>query len=386
MATEYKGFNIPEKVIIVKREISAWKDGKRVPSGEYQGYVVPSDSEKMLETALNWAGCKYEYRDGKFEYIDKDKYMKEYTNGNFELKITNAAADSSQSGKLSFWDCTITAEDGCSYLIGINSDLLCSLLVNATFVNGVCQPKIWLGRQKSRVGAFTNTMDEFLQAQKDAELRSRKMSTKYEPGQRVFTKTSQSVYLGEMYKLVDIIEPVHRRWPDCKPQIVIYDEPKKVHVYGNYKYEFSRDLRHWTHVYDFTQISDVTIESKKTNQYFNEGETFEISQTYEEYCKIKDAVLKNKLDETDNAIKECCTNQELTRLERKKQQVIHDIAFQKACYTDNPNIVLSKEELDKLLVIIKDYIAHDYDYYYGEPSYDKINNYDISIGAKHGKQ
>ena len=72
MATEYKGFNIPEKVIIVKREISTWKDGKRVPTGEYQGYVVPSDSGKMLETALNWAGCTYEYKDGKYEYPDKD--------------------------------------------------------------------------------------------------------------------------------------------------------------------------------------------------------------------------------------------------------------------------------------------------------------------------
>ena len=113
MPSEYQGFNIPEKVIIVRKEIFVWKDGNRIPSGEYQGYVVPVGSDKMLETALNWAGCKYEYKDGKFEYIDKDKYIKKYTNGTFTLKITSAAANSTQSGKLSFWACTITDEDGC---------------------------------------------------------------------------------------------------------------------------------------------------------------------------------------------------------------------------------------------------------------------------------
>ena len=228
MSNEYQGFNIPEKIIIVKKEIFTWKDGNRISSGEYQGYVVPVGNDKMLETALNWADCKYEYKDGKYEYINKDKYIKEYDNGNFELKLANSATDSYQSGKLSFWDCTITAEDGSSYLIGINSDLLFSLLVNSTFVNGVCQSKVYLGRQKGRVGAFTEDMDEFIQSKKDAELRNRKMSTNYDVGQRVFTKTSQHVYLGEMYKLFDV--KIDYYW-NCYCELAFYLNGGKTYVF-----------------------------------------------------------------------------------------------------------------------------------------------------------
>lgn len=53
MALEYKGFNIPEKVIIVKTEIYKWQHGERIGTGEYQGYVVTPNNESMLEAALN---------------------------------------------------------------------------------------------------------------------------------------------------------------------------------------------------------------------------------------------------------------------------------------------------------------------------------------------
>ena len=343
----------------------------------------------MLETALNWAGCEYEYKDGKHEYHDKEKYITEYVNGTFELSLTYAASNSSQSGKLSFWDCTIKAEDGQKYLIGINSDLLCNLLINSTFVNGVCQAKIYLGRQKGKVGAFTDTMDEFIQAKKDAELRTRKMSTKYEPGQRVFTKTDQSVYLGEMYKLFDFEEVSIKEWPYRKSQIVFYTKPIKVHVYGSYHYDYSTGLRHWTKHYDLNQLDWVNIEYKKTNQYFNEGETFEISSTYEEYCKIKDTDLQKSIARYDRLIQEChdnkdnyrnedCYLKEVHNHERDKQRAIATAAFEKARYSASPenSAVVGSVVTDKLFEIIKNYVTYDN---WSNPDPDRINQYNIVI-------
>ena len=390
MALEYKGFNIPEKVIIVKTEIYKWQHGERIGTGEYQGYVVTPDNKSMLETALNWAGCEYEYKDGKHEYHDKEKYITEYVNGTFELSLTYAASNSSQSGKLSFWDCTIKAEDGQKYLIGINSDLLCNLLINSTFINGVCQAKIYLGRQKGRVGAFTDTMDEFIQAKKDAELRTRKMSTKYEPGQRVFTKTDQSVYLGEMYKLFNFEDIPTKTWPYSKSQIVFYTKPIKVHVYGTYKYEYSTGLRNWIKHYDLNQLDGVRIDSNKTNQYFNEGDIFDISPTYEEYCKIRDTELQESLARYNGYIQDCHNRKDeyrsedtfkrdIQRYERDKQRAIVTNAFEKINYSDKSEntAIVNGAVSEEILEIIKNYLA--YANRFSNPNTDRIKDYDIVI-------
>ena len=351
MSNEYQGFNIPEKIIIVKKEIFTWKDGNRISSGEYQGYVVPVGNDKMLETALNWADCKYEYKDGKYEYIDKDKYIKEYDNGNFELKLANAATDSYQSGKLSFWDCIITAKDRSSYLIGINSDLLFSLLVNSTFVNGVCQSKVYLGRQKGRVGAFTEDMDEFIQSKKDAELRNRKMSTNYGVGQRVFTKTSQHVYLGEMYKLFDVKIDYYRDYNDTlRKKAIIFKKPKKVHVYGCYKYEYKPvNIRKGTIVYDLNELIDINLEDKKVNKYFNEGETFDVKDNYEEYCKVIDNQLarytkRYTRDKREDYETEEYFNREKMRLNHLLQECIEENKCNKAMYASKESDVLANRE------------------------------------------
>lgn len=358
MALNYQGFNIPEKIIIVRKEICEWTNGKSHGTGEYQGYAVPADNKSMLESALSWANCEKEWVDGERVWKDREKYITEYANGAFELSLTSAAPNSSQSGKLSFWDCTITAEDGQKYLIGINADLLCALLLNATFVNGKCASRVWLGRQKGRVGAFTETMDEFIQAKKDAELRNRKMSTKYEPGQRVFTKTGEQVYLGEMYKRFEIESIRTDSWrPSYQENIIFYDKPKKVHVYGNYAYEYKSGLRHWTRTYDLNALESVSVEDKKTNQYFNEGETFDIGSTYEEYCKIKVANLERSLARIDSWMKEPEDSQMLDRYENDKKRDVYANAFYVSQYSSSSE-PMTRDEAIKALETIKNYLAY----------------------------
>lgn len=358
MALNYQGFNIPEKIIIVRKEICEWQNGRQKGTGEYQGYAVPADNKSMLESALSWANCQKEWVDGECVWKGREKYITEYANGTFELSLTSAAPNSSQSGKLSFWDCTITAEDGQKYLIGINADLLCALLMNATFVNGKCASKVWLGRQKGRVGAFTETMDEFIQAKKDAELRNRKMSTKYEPGQRVFTKGGQQVYLGEMYKRFDIESVRTDSWrPSYQEKIVFYDKPKKVYVYGNYAYEYKSGLRQWTRTYDLNALESVSIEDKKTNQYFNEGETFDIGPTYEEYCKIKVANLERSLARIDSWMKEHEDSQMLDRYENDKKRDVYANAFYVSQYSSSSE-PMTRDEAIKALETIKNYLAY----------------------------
>lgn len=199
---DYKGINVYDKVIIVEN-----KDG--------QGYVVNPDNKKMLENAKSWAETTL----GHWEYFEKDgkkdhKYVKdgvfkpiinEYQNGKFKFKLKHSARGSCQGGKLSFWNCDITAPDGKTFLIGINSDIMLEFLLHTTLVDGVSNDNVWLGRQNGNVGVYTEKMDSFKQAIKDNETRKamQKATSSYKIGDVVETLTNKRCYLGDVYCLFD---------------------------------------------------------------------------------------------------------------------------------------------------------------------------------------
>ena len=60
----------------------------------------------------------------------------EYINDGFRLRILSAAGNSSQSGKLSFWTCEVTAPDNRTFNVGVNSELMCELICSSCFING----------------------------------------------------------------------------------------------------------------------------------------------------------------------------------------------------------------------------------------------------------
>ncbi|MBP5467704.1 MAG: hypothetical protein J6Z11_00500 [Candidatus Riflebacteria bacterium] len=258
---DYKGIKIYNKITIVEKtrtteEAYNWR-GRTVN----QGYVVDQGNKKMLDTALHWAEWTYydqslinkyweirnkagydskEAKEAEANYEATRKEMKgvvhEYDNGSFTITLSESADRSSQGGKLSFWNCIITAPDGNSFLVGINSELLLHLLMSTTFINGTCQEKIWLGRiGGNQVGVFTEAMEDFKQAKLDEEQRNavKKANNKYIPGDIVGTLKEKQLYLGSVYKYYSFEQGY--RYSD--KYFVIYDKPKLVHIFrGFYKH------------------------------------------------------------------------------------------------------------------------------------------------------
>lgn len=198
MSTKYTGIKIYKEVIIVARNenYSYYDSEKRsfVDAGYPKAYVVEKGNTKMLTSARGWArsDCK--------EY--------EFKNGEFTFSLCDPAKDSSQGGKLSFWNCLITI-NGNSFLIGISSEILCELLKNNTFINGTCKEKVYLGRINGNVGAFTSNMDLFKKGQEDEKVRNEKKTTTYVPGDFVYTLTEERIYLGEGYKYFELARSIY---------------------------------------------------------------------------------------------------------------------------------------------------------------------------------
>ena len=208
MATDYQGIKIYDEVIIVEKESWHWENGKHVKDLIPQGYIVEVGNKNMLDTALRWAkqsiytvdeNNNYVY-DENGDHVCKtiDGVINTYKNGEFKFELNEAADGSSQGGKLSFWNCLITAPDNKVYKIGISSEILLNLLKQNTFKNGICESNIWLGRIKGQqVGAFTENMPEFAQSKADQALREAKSTKKYQPGAILKSKTKTQIYLGE---------------------------------------------------------------------------------------------------------------------------------------------------------------------------------------------
>lgn len=349
---QYCGFNIPEKIIIVSkpvkkycRDACGWEE-----TGEQQGYVVASDGKSSLEGALNWAGVEWHYVNNKQVYKDYDKYVHEYENGHFGLRIVDSADQSSQGGKLSFWTCEITAPDKAKYLIGINSDLLCDFILNNTLVKGELKDKVYLGKQKTRTGIFTENMNSFKQSRQDESIRNQKTSTKYEPGQKVFSKTDYKVYLGELYNRCEIVSVRESGWNHYYA-LVIYNTPKKVHAYGTFETHYDKDGRH----VNLNNVSGVIIHSKKKSYCFNENDNIKVTTPYKDFTKYIDAELKEDLVR-NNRFKD-----DLDTYEKYNNQYLAEASFKKLCYSDsNEKLEITDEVKNIFENYIKKYISTIY--------------------------
>ena len=247
---DYKSIKIANEIILVEKQAAykSWVSWREVKGqGMHQAYVVDAGNKKMLESAHSWADdTSYDesLRPTKAPY-NWDKYYAsgkivpgieyKYPNGQFELTLCDSADGSSQGGKLAFWNCIIKAPDGREFLIGINADILLELLVSNTFIDGTCQSKVYLGRIGGKqVGAFTENMELYAQAQKDEAKRQEAKSAgnKYIPGDIVKTLTGKELYLGSVYKYYEF------KIPDWsyreKVKIIIYDKPKLVYIFRSY--------------------------------------------------------------------------------------------------------------------------------------------------------
>lgn len=250
----YKGIKIEEDVIIVERQ-----------NEEHQGYLVCKNNKNQLESALVWAKCSVhvldkdgnhvkEQVDGytRYKFQELEGIVHEYRNGQFTFSLSESASGSSQGGKLSFWNCTIAAPDGKEFLIGINSECLIQLLKHNTFINGVCQNKVWLGRIKNNVGAFTENMEEFEQGKKDKAIREAKKTSKYDIGAILIP--SNKVYCGKFFKTFDVWTIDSFKWRySCDYSRIRYKQIVNIHSkpVAQYLYKDYNWLNHSIYWYNF---------------------------------------------------------------------------------------------------------------------------------------
>lgn len=167
--------------------------GRKLNSRGYkQGFVVVNGDKRQEATALEWAG-----ENPDIDVLD---------NKDFEIELVDAANNSSQSGKLSFWNCLITKGEK-SYLIGINSQLLLDLMKHTTFVNGKCKSKVAFIRVNSQLGVFTENMPiskELAEANKQKHELKANYVKKFEIGHVYESLQTRQVYLGELYSWVRV--------------------------------------------------------------------------------------------------------------------------------------------------------------------------------------
>ena len=254
---DYKGWRIPDNVIIVAKEMRDWVNGQYVFNGKYQGYVVDANNKDMLASARDWAKwTEYvqPYNRETHTYADVIQHEgieHQFINEGFSLQLLDSANGSSQGGKLSFWNCLISKDDK-NFIIGINSDYLLEILLCNNFINGVCQETLSFARCRGGVGMTTKNMPIYQQFLADEAKRAavkKGKTKKREPGHLYSTLTGGDVYFGTFYRWY---EPVYKE--------------------GYYYYQ--RDLigfrrlvepvaQHWQPIYhkEFT----------KKSEYFNRG-------------------------------------------------------------------------------------------------------------------
>ena len=204
MSEKYVGWQLFDKVTIVAKGYNHWVNNEYVTDG-LQGYIVDPSNKKMLESARNW-GRWVEY--GRYVpgegYPDKVEHEPEeftFDNNGFTLELVDCAEQSSQGGKLSFWNCNIT-KDGHTFLVGIAANLLLDVLKHNTFIDGKCQTPLMFARCKGGVGMLSENMESYQQALNDMQLKKKVSSgktSKHKIGHIYSTLTASDAYLADLY-------------------------------------------------------------------------------------------------------------------------------------------------------------------------------------------
>lgn len=254
----YVGWKMFDTVTIVAKQMIRWnyETQENIATGECQGFIVDPKNKKQLESARQWGTTYnhiYEEVDGKrvhtdTEIIEPDEFT--YDNKGFTLELSEAAKQSSQGGKLSFWNCWITAPDGKKFLIGIAANLLLDVLKSCEVKKGVVQEPLMFARCKGGVGMLSESMNSYNDAVNDEYQRKNKSTgktTKHKIGYIYETLTQHNLYAGDFYIWY---EPVYEEkesnyWPYRKANQLVgfkkLDKPVKVMWFPTYYSDKSID-------------------------------------------------------------------------------------------------------------------------------------------------
>lgn len=253
--SKYQGWTLFDQVELVLKKERVWREGQISYRPVSKAYVVDPSNKSMHESAINW-GTESVYEDDKEGNRVYKKIPPEVItldNSGFTLELLEAANGSSQGGKLSFWNCLIS-KDGQSWKIGIGSDLLCELLKQSTFVNGVCQQPVFFARRNGNVGMLHKDCQAYKDAVADMEakatVKSAKKTKKWAQGHNYVTLREDTMYLYPIYSWVEpIFSGVQRGW-GVYDKFLGYrklDKPKKLFM-----------------------TADTMMSLSKVSQYFDE--------------------------------------------------------------------------------------------------------------------
>lgn len=180
---------VPDKITIVESPNNRLyiDDESSIP----KAYVVFGDNKKSLENAHWWAG--------------KDAVDREISgNTEFTFEILECAGHSSQGGKLSFWNCRIkNTEENIDVSVGINSEILCMLLKETTFIDGFCRENVILTKYNGQLGVVckgTESYNDAIQSQRNKNDLKVGKTTKWEKGFAYRTQSTSDVWIGDAYK------------------------------------------------------------------------------------------------------------------------------------------------------------------------------------------
>lgn len=209
----YTGWSLYDTVTLVIKDTRC-----KHKYGAPQAFVVNPKDKKQLNTAMNWGSAYISKLDangniqkdsrGNTIYETVDPTVKNTDNKGFKLTLLETAGNSSQGGKLSFWNCLIEKEeDDIKCVVGIDSNLLLAVLLQNTFINGACQNTLSFARCSGGVGLLNEDMQEYKDAIRDEQLKkslSTGKTTKYQVGKNYITLTQDETYLGKVYRVMSI--------------------------------------------------------------------------------------------------------------------------------------------------------------------------------------
>lgn len=195
----FYGYKPIEKVKIVYSVDDTMKvNGKEI----LKAFIVEDGTTKsilsQLNTAIKWSRC---------EHYNKEPNIVVTENKDFRLTILNAAQDSMNSGKLSFWMCYIEKDGIEPFTVGIKADYLCDLIKESTFINGTCSELISFFKCGGTGAIHKNCSGykEYINAQNELkDIKQTKRTNKWEIGYEYKSVKYNAVMLGWFSNILSV--------------------------------------------------------------------------------------------------------------------------------------------------------------------------------------
>lgn len=196
------GIAVPDRILIVSRSKSTYMN-TNIP----QGFVVNPNSPDQYKSAIKWATeTDFDKITNYNTEIEPTEFLT-YNEG-FKVTLVSAADQSSQGGKLSFWNCLVEKENK-KFIIGIGQDSLLSAMMQSTLEKGVFKEEFKLGKSGALAHILHEQMHEWSEAELEGDTTTKKpKTTKWQIGNNYKLATVNNLYLGSIYDWLGVTDDI----------------------------------------------------------------------------------------------------------------------------------------------------------------------------------